>query len=184
MELAADPSTGVVHDGGMVLVVRRAAVEDWAVLRSLRLRALEVDSDAFGSTLDHELAQPEVFWRERISQDAWFLAWANGQAIGTAAAVAAASGASAERQLDAMWVDPAYRGRGIANALTDAVCAWAKSQGATSLSLTVIDGNETARRLYLRLGFRPTGEREPRPRNPAQIRERLRLRLLPTAAGS
>ncbi|MGI5139206.1 MULTISPECIES: GNAT family N-acetyltransferase [unclassified Streptomyces] len=143
----------------------------------MRLRALEVDPDAFGATFEDERARPEGFWRDRIATSAWFLAWAGQQPVGIVAAVTPPLPTSVERQLDAMWVDPALRGHGVGEALVNAVLAWARNQGAVFVSLTVLDGNDHARWLYERSGFRSTGEREPRPRNPSQMRERLRVSL-------
>jgi ribosomal protein S18 acetylase RimI-like enzyme len=41
----------------------------------------------------------------------------------------------------------------------------------------VADQNTAARRLYERIGFRPTGERQPLPSNPARSESCLRLPL-------
>jgi ribosomal protein S18 acetylase RimI-like enzyme len=96
--------------------------------------------------------------------------------VGVAAGVVSPAG-EGELQLDAMWVAPSHRGLGVGELLAEAVRAWAVSAGARTLSLTVVDGNDPARRLYERLGFRGTGERTPRPRDPSRMRERLRLSL-------
>jgi GNAT superfamily N-acetyltransferase len=54
-------------------------------------------------------------------------------------------------------VDPAVRGTGPAGALVDAVLAWSRRHGATSVRLHVVEQNSRARRLYERHGFRPRG---------------------------
>ncbi|MFF2254594.1 GNAT family N-acetyltransferase [Streptomyces sp. NPDC058142] len=160
-----------------MLRVEQVTGDGWTMLRTLRLRALEVDADAFGATLEDEKTRSEAFWRQRIVTNAWFLAWAADHAVGLAAVVASPSLPSAERQLDAMWVVPAWRGRGIGEALIGTALDHVSWHGATSVSLTVLDGNRPARSLYQRMGFRPTGERSPRPRNPSQMHERFRLIL-------
>ncbi|MFE9679531.1 GNAT family N-acetyltransferase [Streptomyces sp. NPDC006259] len=165
------------HEYVRMLRVERAVCEDWTALKQLRLRALEADADAFGSTLADERARPEAFWLQRILVSAWFLAWSAEQAVGVAALVTASGTLTEERQLDAMWVASAWRGRGVGEALISAAIGHASAHGATSVSLTVADGNERARALYQRMGFRPTGERSPRPRDPHQMRERFRLTL-------
>ncbi|MEW2626070.1 GNAT family N-acetyltransferase [Streptomyces sp. NPDC048106] len=162
-----------------MLRVERVVCEDWTALRELRLRALEADADAFGSTLADERARPEAFWLQRILRSAWFLAWCAEQAVGVAALVAPPGSLTEERQLDAVWVAPAWRGRRVGEALIGAAIGHAAVHGATSVSLTVADSNERARSLYQRMGFRPTGERSPRPREPHQMRERFRLTLAP-----
>ncbi|MFF5435499.1 GNAT family N-acetyltransferase [Streptomyces griseofuscus] len=154
-----------------MLRVERVVCEDWAALEELRLRALETDADAFGSTSADERARPEAFWLRRILVSAWFLAWSAEQAIGVAAPVASPNTLTEERHLDTMWVASAWRGRGVGEALVQAVIGHAMAHGATAVSLTVADGNEQARSLYRRMGFRSTGERSPRPRDPHQMRE-------------
>jgi ribosomal protein S18 acetylase RimI-like enzyme len=164
-----------------MLRVERLTDEDWTLLRALRLRALEADPDAFGAVLADEAARSEAFWRRRILAGAWFLARGAEEAVGVVALVAPPAPTDGqsrdERQLDAMWVAPARRGRGVGEALIGAALAHAAEQGATSVSLTVVDGNSAARGLYLRMGFRPTGERSPRPREPGRTHERFRLDL-------
>ncbi|MDD7968942.1 GNAT family N-acetyltransferase [Actinomycetospora lemnae] len=82
-------------------------------------------------------------------------------------------GDPARRHLVAMWVDPARRGQGVADALVGAVVAWAAGQGAHRLALWVVDGNERARRCYARLGFVPSGERQPVPNHPESTESRM-----------
>jgi ribosomal protein S18 acetylase RimI-like enzyme len=63
--------------------------------------------------------------------------------------------ASAEHwaSLTAIEVDPAYRRRGLAAAVTTALIAHAAQRGAGRVFLQVEDGNEAALALYHRLGF-------------------------------
>ena len=81
-----------------------------------------------------------------------------------AALPASAAGALVYRQLDAtdahgwaglgsVWTDPAYRGRGLAAHLTARLAAAAHAEGVTLVHLQVEHDNETAIRLYRRLGF-------------------------------
>ena len=67
--------------------------------------------------------------------------------------------------LMAMWVHPAIRGSGAAEALVAAVLAWATSEGAATVRLNVMRPNHRARRLYERCGFRATGQESSRERD-------------------
>jgi GNAT superfamily N-acetyltransferase len=53
-----------------------------------------------------------------------------------------------ERGLGAMWVAPAWRGRGAAPMLADVVITWAGSEGAARLGLWVPADNPRARAFY------------------------------------
>ena len=76
-----------------------------------------------------------------------------------------------------MWVDPRYRRWGVARALVDQAVRWAAERQAREVILWVADHNTAARRLYERIGFQPTGARQPLPSNPAITESLLRLPL-------
>lgn len=60
-------------------------------------------------------------------------------------------------QIQGVWVDPAWRGRGLATAAMAAVLQDALARVAPTVSLYVNDYNEPARRVYRRCGFRSVG---------------------------
>lgn len=60
-------------------------------------------------------------------------------------------------QVQGVWVDPAWRGRGLATPAMVAVLRDALTRVAPTVSLYVNDYNEPARRVYQRCGFRPVG---------------------------
>src|SRR3954464_7652566 len=107
------------------VTVRRAAAGDEALLRDVRLRAVTTDPDAFGSTLERELARTDADWQRWFaSGSVTIVATAAGAEIGLVAG-AHDSADPAVVQLMAMWVDPARRGTGTADALVAALVAWA-----------------------------------------------------------
>ena len=63
-------------------------------------------------------------------------------------------------ELHRLYLDPALRGRGLGNALVETVLGWCRDSGVTRLVLWSDTRFEHAHRLYLRHGFRQTGERE------------------------
>lgn len=63
-----------------------------------------------------------------------------------------------ETYLDSLAVYPDYRGQGIAGRLIEATMEKARCAGAGPTGLLVDAGNPKAERLYIRTGFRQTGE--------------------------
>ncbi len=158
---------------------RQARAADWEALRRLRLRALADTPDAFASTLKAEVALPDEFWQQRAKggpASANFIAREGDGDVGLAA-IFAEPNAPGRMHLVSMWVDPRYRRRGVARALVDQAVRWAAERQAHEVILWVADQNTAARRLYEQLGFRPTGERQPLPSNPARTESLLRLPL-------
>lgn len=144
--------------------VRRAVPGDEPMLRALRIQALTTDAEAFGSTLERELARTTADWQRWISPGATFIAFAAGVPKGLVAG-ARHDDDAAIVQLMAMWLDPALRGSGVADALVTALLAWAAVEGARSVRLRVVKTNQRARRLYERHGFRVAGADIVRPRD-------------------
>ena len=141
--------------------------DDWAAFREIRLRSLLESPDAFGSTYGEESSHAEPAWRDWAAGR-----WRGGTALAFAvrdrggAVVGTATGAEYEAEqgvghLYAMWVAPDARGAGVGRALVDAVIAWARARGCSSLVLSVTETNDGARRFYEACGFADTGERHP-----------------------
>jgi ribosomal protein S18 acetylase RimI-like enzyme len=165
--------------------VRETSGADWEALRRLRLRALADAPDAFASTLAAELAFPDDVWRRRAGADpgsATFIASDGGADIGLAR-IFAELDPPGRTHLVSMWVDAGHRRRGVARALIDRAIRWATERHADEVILWVADQNAAARRLYERIGFRPTGERQPLPSDPALGESLMRLPLPPGPGG-
>jgi GNAT superfamily N-acetyltransferase len=144
--------------------IRLATRGEWERVRELRLRSLGDAPDAFGSTLDRERRLGEAGWIDWIegwegATNVMFVAERDDRWIGMA--LGSRTGEEPEAHLYGMWVDPAWRGRGIGARLVDRVLGWARSWGAGSVILAVTETNEDAAAFYERLGFADTGERSP-----------------------
>ena len=131
------------------------------MLRAVRLRALKEAPDAFGSTLEREIARSDADWSNWIEPNPTFLLEA--PTLDTIGAVGMVAGAidaldPTAAVLLAMWVDPAFRRTGGADLLVQAVVDWARGNHATKVTLCVIAGNDAAIRLYERCGFARTGQ--------------------------
>lgn len=146
--------------------VRRATPNDWQRVRDLRLRALQGEPDAYGSSFAQEAGADEAIWRS------WASGWANATdqelfvAVHDEAWAGMALGVRWEKDpgvahLYAMWVEPSVRRRGIGRALVSAVANWAADLGTAHLVLRVNEDNRGAVTMYERCRFVDTGEREP-----------------------
>lgn len=138
--------------------LRRLGPEDWATWRDIRLTALRSDPEAFGSTLALEQRYDEARWRERLEPRHGVKVVAEApEPIGLVAGVPHEANTDV-LYLYSMWVKPEFRRRGVGEALVGDVLAWAREHGWARVRLRVFRDNETARRLYARLGFVGDGE--------------------------
>ena len=137
--------------------LHRLGEDDWEALRTLRRRALGDAPDAFSSTLADwsGAGDTEARWRGRLAAVPFNLeARLDGAPAGMVGATYPADG---EVDLLSMWVAPEARGRGVGDALVDAVIGWARSERADRVGLDVREGNAPAARLYERHGFVDAG---------------------------
>jgi ribosomal protein S18 acetylase RimI-like enzyme len=143
-----------VGDDHDVIGLRVLTPDDWRVWRRVRLAALAEAPYAFGSRLEDW----EERWRARLSIPGSYhlAAEIDGEVVGVAGGVPTPYDGVVE--LISMWVRPDARGRGVGDALIEAVEEWARRTGATTVRLAVAEGNDRAEALYRRHGYRRTGE--------------------------
>jgi GNAT superfamily N-acetyltransferase len=145
--------------GEPAVTVTRFLPDQWPLYRALRLACLADAPDAFGATLAEQQDWPDMLWQMRLQAgidalDACpLLASCDGVPAGLAWGKLEADGVHVYQ----VWVAPAFRGRGLAGALLDAVIDWARAMHAGAVHLSVALGAAAANRLYLRAGFRPNG---------------------------
>lgn len=142
--------------------IRRLVEADWEVYRAIRLEALRLAPEAFGSDVDEQSGLPPEYWAARLSggEDAFVLgAFCEGQVVGTAAF-------SRERRrkvghkgtITGVYVSPAFRGRGAARELLTVMLNQVRTlPGLEQVSLCVVTENLPARELYRKLGFQVFG---------------------------
>lgn len=144
--------------------VIRIGPDAWERVRATRLAAVRDTPDAFGLTLEEELAKREEDWRAWIDHtERVFLLAELSEENGprpTAAGmtvVAPSDEGPGVAGVYAVWVAPWARGHGIGDALMQAALQAARDLGNQRAVLGVGDFNLAAQRLYTRNGFTPTG---------------------------
>jgi RimJ/RimL family protein N-acetyltransferase len=135
------------------IYIRQLTPGDAALYRSIRLAGLKESPEAFGSTFEAEVAKPLAWFFDRLSNSEVFGAFVDAEILGVAGfAVRQGEKEAHKGLLWGMYVRPSARGAGVACRLVEAVIAHARPR-VELIQLSVVVGNEQARRLYARLGF-------------------------------
>jgi Cys-tRNA(Pro)/Cys-tRNA(Cys) deacylase len=154
--------------------IEELAPDDWSRWRDLRLAALADAPRAFGAQLADWADASEERWRDRLAFNgaANFVASVDDEPAGMASGIR--SDIAGRAEIISMWVAPSARGRGVGDALIEAVRAWASDQGLELLQLDVVVTNDRALGLYRRHGFAVVGDAE------TERHEAPELRMLTT----
>ena len=146
--------------------IRVLTADDAEEYRTLRLRALREEPEAFGSSWEEENARPLEQTMARLQGDGMtaFGGFDDAGRLAGMVRLRRQDGVKAEHKADilGMYVAPEVRGRGLGRMLLGAAIAQARAtSGIEQLMLAVNTNNTPARNLYLAMGFEPFG-REPR----------------------
>ena len=161
------------------ITVRAVHDHEWREVRELRLRALqdEVAAIAFIDTFDAASARPDEFWQQRAAGSSLeagesatgrqFVAVTEAGAwVGAVTVLVERAG---EKDFEGaeilrsggaivgVYLDPAYRGRGILQRMFAAALDWVRESGLDRARLYVHVDNARARRAYESAGFAATG---------------------------
>jgi ribosomal protein S18 acetylase RimI-like enzyme len=133
--------------------IRRLEPSEGAVYREIRLAALRLNPEAFGSTHEAESVRPLEHFSERVASCPVFGAFRGAEIVGMAGFLGREGAKDTHKgYLWGMYVRPDARNAGVGRKLAEAVIEYAR-QHVEVLQLDVVSENEAARRLYARLGF-------------------------------
>lgn len=135
------------------LSIRSTTEEDWEILKTVRLESLLESPNVFSATYSTTELYSELQWRDRAAhktQYHYILALNGQRAIGI---IGGKQSTELEFGLIAMWVNPEFRGNGIADMLINAIKKLAISKGHFRIALSVSQDNIRAINLYSRHGF-------------------------------
>jgi ribosomal protein S18 acetylase RimI-like enzyme len=133
--------------------IRRLEPGDAALFREIRLEALRKNPEAFGNTLEAESARALSLFSERLRDSEMLGAFEGSEIVGIAGLLVGTGPKETHKgTLVSMYVRQEARSRGVGHRLVEAVIDRAR-QRVELIQLAVVSDNESARRLYDRLGF-------------------------------
>jgi ribosomal protein S18 acetylase RimI-like enzyme len=120
---------------------------------------------------------PEAKWRAEFDRGAWKVGLDQNGPVSLLGVTREPGSPTDECYLEYLWVAPEWRRAGMALSLLELVLAQLMTAGVRTAFLWVLDGNEPARRLYQRVGFVSTNDRQPIAERPGLVEERMLLDL-------
>ena len=154
------------------MYLRRLQPHEVSLHRELRLRALQEAPDSFGEPFADVAARPSSYWEDltrsvtESGRQVMVLAYERIDVLGSAYGLRDRDRSEMGR-VGGMWVEPAWRRRGVGRALLKEVFRWAREHGLKRLALWAPSHSPAALALYGQAGFRETGIHRPLPTNPA-----------------
>ena len=139
--------------------------------RELRLRALQEAPDSFGETFADVAARPLSYWEDltrsvtESGRHVMFLACEGDDVVGSTYGLVDRENEAG--RVGGMWVESAWRRRGVGRALLQEVFSWARQQELRRLGLWAPAHSPAALALYGQAGFQRTGKQRPLPTNPS-----------------
>lgn len=168
-----------------MIKIKPMSPDQWRLYKEVRCAALAEAPYAFSSRLEDALKRSDEDWARITHQyvsdprGITFFAFEAEIPCGMSACVIQDD----EAEMFAVWVDPAYRRKGVGRALIDYACTWSRSRGAELLKVGVFDDNPDALAFYRSAGFRDSGETKPELSTEQRTVVLLVLRLQPSASG-
>jgi ribosomal protein S18 acetylase RimI-like enzyme len=129
---------------------------EWQSYKALRVRALQTDPQAFGSTLQRTLEREDSFWIGRLQEGiedhlrSMLFASVAGELVGMIGVYP--DQVTEQPGIISMYVCPEHRGQGIGRKLMEAMLARLADEETVFLDVRVCQ--ESAVRLYESMGFR------------------------------
>jgi ribosomal protein S18 acetylase RimI-like enzyme len=136
--------------------VRPLGPADVDAFRRVRLEALRLHPEAFGSAYEDESQLDRAQFAERLATARFtrFGGFTGDDLVGLAGLQVRAGAKERHKgHLFSMYVDAAHRRSGLSELLVKAVIAGARDAGALLVQLSVTSSNRNAKRFYQRMGF-------------------------------
>lgn len=133
--------------------------DDWREYKRIRLEALELEPQAFGTTYDEASSKPDEYWRNKLSTIAdniFVFARVGGEIVGTVGAYFE----DGQATIVGLYLRKEFRGMGLGKKLVQEIIKEIQVRGIGKVKLDVRPTQKTARALYQSLGFTYASEKE------------------------
>jgi ribosomal protein S18 acetylase RimI-like enzyme len=157
----------LIFAGVMQITYRKLKSTEAQDFRRVRLECLQTFPESFGTLYEDEIVKAKLYFEELIEQDSsadviFFGAFAGDDLIGIAGFVRGDRTKTRHRgEIVSMYVNPDFHGQKVGeNLLCQLLKAVFELDGVEQIHLTVVADNDSAVRLYERIGFETFGVQE------------------------
>ena len=134
---------------------------EWERLRTIRIRALKANPDAFGADLNKVQTRSKDDWLKDYAKEDYLVASINGVDVGMLYIEVLTGDHGATCWIGGCWTDPVHRGKGVMRALFNYINEKASDKNWIRQGLGVWTDNYSAIKAYEYLGFTFVGEKMP-----------------------
>jgi ribosomal protein S18 acetylase RimI-like enzyme len=141
-----------------MITIRRIQLGEAALFKKIRLESLRDAPYAFSSTYEAAIQRSAESWEEQANSTsqgadrATFLFFSEKTPLGIAAIYRLAHPTDTGEVIQ-VWVDPDYRGKGLAKDLIEFIIQWANENGFHKILVTIRKENPGALAFYRKCGF-------------------------------
>lgn len=137
----------------MQIKIEKAQAFEAERLQRLRLAALKDAPYAYGAQYEVDKDKPISFWEQSLLNSHWFFTSSAGVDLGLIGVEKAAADRGSKCWIFGWWIQPAFRGQGIAALMLDAIDEFCVESQWRKQGLGVWPDNQRAIAAYLKLGF-------------------------------
>ena len=135
---------------------------DWCILRDTMLESVATSPDAFLTKADEIKGRSQEFWEGKLESSHWAVVQRRDEIVGIAAAKSPAKMDVYARQgqacfIESVWIAPCMRRKGVGDRLVTYLIEEELRAEIRQFYLWVFKENNSAKELYKKMGFKPTG---------------------------
>jgi ribosomal protein S18 acetylase RimI-like enzyme len=141
---------------------RNALRPDWRILRDTMLESVATSPDSFLTKADEIKEKSQEFWESKLESSDWAVVQRRDEIVGIATAkspdimdVYARKGTACF--IESVWIAPCMRRNGVGNRLVTYLIEGERRAGIRQFYLWVFKENDSAKELYEKMKFKPTG---------------------------